>query len=206
MTDRDSTHLALALQLEECGLSSCPVMPLEAMQQVGAELNNFTKKRELEDSKYAQHLDRLLNGDGSAAGCGGSYGAVYGGSGSITTSLTQAQQMWQLHTDAELARKIAQDQADHEVALKLQAHIDGGRDGASGHGASRGGRGVRGVRGGAGGHGGADFGLEDGMTKTQFAEWFAKGGDDDFNRSRAAAVATTEEERLALYELQKMPL
>lgn len=171
MTDRDSTSLALALALQ-----------LEAMQQVGHTLDTFRKNQEKKDGEYALRLDQQLNGGGSAAGCGGSSGAVCD---SIPTSLTRARQMWQLHTDAELARKIAQEQTDSEVAgrgggagamwtkdwrqkfaqeeadyklaIQLLADDNGGRggsaDGRGRGGGGAGGRGGAGHRGGGGGRG-----------------------------------------------------
>jgi hypothetical protein len=144
----DDALIALILQQSECGTSDGPVLSLDAMKILGAKFNNFTERREQADAKYALIVHSELNakprsgrggavrgdrGGGASAVCGGRGG----GRDSIPTPLALEQQMWQNCINTELACKIAQEQADYEVALTLQADLDGGR----GRGRGRGGGG-----------------------------------------------------------------
>jgi hypothetical protein len=71
-------HVALRIQLSECGMSDGPVMPLEGMKMLGRELDKISKNREEKDADFAQHLHLQLNGGGASGGRGG---AVCGGRG-----------------------------------------------------------------------------------------------------------------------------
>ena len=187
----EDAKFALELQLQECRLSPCPVMPLKGIQQLDRVFSKLCQERVNGDAELALKLHRDLNvhsRGGSAVGGRGGRGSGYvtdsrGGGGTVGGR------------DGAIGGRGGGRGSGSAVGGRGDGSAVGGRGGGSavggrGGGGAIAGGGVIGSYGGSGTDGSGMVGIDpsNAMTDEQFENWLASGSGN--------VVSLTEEKRL----------